>query len=232
MNHLTSALLLATLAVPVVAQPCTAYFPLDQPGSTFEVHSYNAKGKPQGYVSYNIVSLDNAGNGTEAQVHATYYDDKAKLLWENDLRFACEAGVVQIDMRALLPAQQMASYQNMEMEATGDNLTLPQAPTAGQKLPPATITAKGRDRSSGVLMANADVRITNRQVEGQSSITTQMGTFNAWKITHDLESRSGSMGISIPFAISSVEYFVPGTGIVRSESYRKGKLMGYSELKR
>ena len=74
---------------------------------------------------------------------------------------------------------------------------------------------------------NMTVTTQNRKVEAEEKITTPAGTFDCLKITYDMVSKIGFVKVQG----SSVEWYSPGTGTIRSESYNKrGKLTGYSVL--
>ena len=75
------------------------------------------------------------------------------------------------------------------------------------------------------------MNITGRTVGDKESINVPAGAYNAFKINQDMEMQTKAMGMNMPATrIQTVEYFVPGVGMVRSESYRNGKLMSYSVL--
>ncbi|SDK74389.1 hypothetical protein SAMN05421823_103440 [Catalinimonas alkaloidigena] len=225
-----SCLLALFTLLSASAQECIGYFPVKNVGDTFEMKSYTSNGKASGRVVYKVTAIDQTGDRTEAQIHSSVYDKKDKLTAESDFTFFCEDGMAHVDMQMFVPQDQSKNFQNMDVELTGDHLTLPYELSAGQTLPESQMSLTAHDKASGMKMSEMQMAIKNRKVEGKEAVTTESGTFDAWKLTQDLESRVGAMGITVPMNLSSVDYFVPGVGMVRSESYRKGKLVGYSEL--
>lgn len=62
-------------------------------------------------------------------------------------------------------------------------------------------------------------------------ITTPAGSWDAYKITYNGLFRMQMAGIGIPMNMQVTEWFVPGFGVVKTETYSKnGKLMGSSLL--
>lgn len=81
-------------------------------------------------------------------------------------------------------------------------------------------------------MMTMSMAMTNRKVDGQESITTPAGTFNAYKITSDVAFDNRAMGIPIRSTMKTVSYRTNDLLFdVKSETYNKnGKLMGYTLL--
>ena len=74
-----------------------------------------------------------------------------------------------------------------------------------------------------------NISITNRKIVGKESVTTPAGTFECDKITSDLTVET-KMAIGFTLSFSTVEWLAPKVAVVKSESYKKGKLQGYSLL--
>jgi hypothetical protein len=73
-----------------------------------------------------------------------------------------------------------------------------------------------------------NARAFYREVIGKEEVTTPAGTFEAWKIEGNVESKFAFMRV----AFRTVEWYVENIGVVKSESYdNKGKKMGHTELK-
>jgi len=99
---------------------------------------------------------------------------------------------------------------------------------AGQSLQ--DVNFKMEVMNKGAVFSVINLDQTNRKVEGKESVTSAAGTWEAWKITYDGRFRAtigGPSGIGIPFNFKSTEWFAPGFGIVKTETYNKNdKLMG------
>jgi hypothetical protein len=74
-------------------------------------------------------------------------------------------------------------------------------------------------------MLNQTITVSNRKVEGMEKVTTAAGTFDCVKISEDVEFKT-----IIKFQVNTVSWYSKEVGLVKSESYRKGKLMGSTEL--
>jgi ACT domain-containing protein len=65
---------------------------------------------------------------------------------------------------------------------------------------------------------------------GQESLTVPAGTFNVYKVTSDM-TISNKTVINLSFDFQTVSYRVPEVlWDIKTETYRKDKLMGYSLL--
>jgi len=67
--------------------------------------------------------------------------------------------------------------------------------------------------------------VKNRQVGNRETLTTPAGKFDCIKIKQDVVTKTG-----FTVTIETVQWYAEGVGVVKSESYRKDKLIGYSEL--
>jgi hypothetical protein len=73
------------------------------------------------------------------------------------------------------------------------------------------------------------VTITDRKVVGKESVTTPAGTFDCFKITSNSTIKTKTV-VGITMEFSAIEWLAPKAAIVKSESYKKGKLQGYTLL--
>jgi hypothetical protein len=81
------------------------------------------------------------------------------------------------------------------------------------------------------IVQDIDLYVRNRKAEAAESITTPAGTWNCIKISFEMEIVTRTAGIRIPIRITGNEWYAPGFGVVKSESFRKnGKLAGTSEI--
>ena len=119
----------------------------------------------------------------------------------------------------------MAAYQGMDVKVSSSNISIPSNPTEGQVLGDGYVSAD--ISNEGIHMMTLTVNIKNRKVEAKEKITTPAGTFDAIKISYDLEMRMGLL-----FKFKGKQWFVKNTGIVRTELWNsKGsKIKSYEEL--
>lgn len=217
---LAALLLLSPFAF---SQSCELYFPVEE-GTSFEMTSYNPKGKVEGVVKHEVLSKSGSGDDISANYKMTQFDKKGKETFSTDYDIHCEDGVMMIDMRSMLNGSDMGNYEGMEMTVDGGNMAIPGELTPGQTLPDANI--KVSFGSGGMNMFSIEVDVTNRKVVKEESLTTPAGTFDCVKITQDVKTV-----MLFKVEASSADWYNKGAGVVRSESYNKnGKLTGYSEL--
>lgn len=214
-----------------LAAPCDGHA-LFVEGTSMTLTSYNPKGKVTGTVVSENRDVRSDGS---AQIHAVASDKKGKETMTVDYDVRCGAGgALSIDMEAFLPADVMGPYGNQyDVRYESTELLFPAPLSGGQSLPDATVTAhltlKGGDPSP---LGNMTVRvhIQDRKVVGQESVTVPAGTFDAYKITSTSELTTRSV-VSFTLNLSVTEWYVPGLGVVRSESFKpNGKQVGYNEL--
>lgn len=216
-----STLLLAQVSF-TYAQNCRAYIPYDK-GTKTELTNYNKKGKVEGIISQEITEVEHTGDNSIFSMHQKVIDPKSNdVTFENDMTFRCEGGTFYIDMNGYLDQKQMEAYSDMEVKLSMDEMDIPSSYTAGQKLKDGKIEM---EVIGGPMPIRMLVSIINRKVEGEEQLTTPAGTFDCVKISQDIVTKS-----IITMTISSVEWYAEGVGVVRSETLRKGKLTGYSEL--
>jgi hypothetical protein len=71
----------------------------------------------------------------------------------------------------------------------------------------------------------------NRKVTGKEKITSDAGSWDAYKIAYDASIKIKMIGIGIPMVMQTTEWFVPNFGVVKSETFsKKGNKMGSSLL--
>lgn len=115
----------------------------------------------------------------------------------------------------------LTELEGFRIEST--DMQFPSGMTVGQQLKDASIQLS----LDGPVPVNMVSNISNRKVESRESVTTPAGTFDCYKISYDLFSK-----VSIVKTEGRVvEWYAPGVGLVRSESYnKKDKLLGFNEL--
>jgi hypothetical protein len=208
----------------VNAQDCRLYFP-DRIGSTREMKFYDQRNRLTSITEHEILEKNVNGDNVNIKVKATSYDKDAKEIHTGELEFTCEGGIFKFDLKGYLDPATLASYEEMGVDITADNLAYPAKMTTGDKLPDGGLKMVVKSGSATIITIT--LNITNRIVEGSESITTDAGTFSCYKLSYDLNTRAGFINSSS----SVVEWMTEGVGLVRSETYdRRGRLAGYSVL--
>lgn len=222
---LLSGLVLIAGATVSLAQECFGT-PIKE-GGGFEMASLNAKGKPQGVIKYKFVKVSQEGGDTVVDVEVEGLSEKGKPEYTTRYTMRCNGNESRIDASSLMMADQAKSLESFNMQFTSDDIIMPDKLTVGQSLKDASLHGKGE--ASG-LQVVFEMDITDRKVEAKEKIKVGAGEFDAFKVTSTMTMKTKTiMNITVDF--QSVSYRAPGViWDVKTETYRKGKLMGITEL--
>jgi len=202
------------------AQDCETYFPFSE-GTEWTVTNYNKKGKEQGSVSFEVLSLKQDGAQTVGQYAAELVSGKET--YDYDFTATCDGGALTIDMFAIYRNMAMEGMSGTEFEITTDEVQLPNPVADGTQLPDLNMKVS----SVGMPVAiSVEVTQTDRKVVAHESLTTPAGTYDCVKLNYTTKVKA----MIVKRTMQITEWHAPGVGIVRSETYNKGKLIGYSEL--
>lgn len=218
-------LLLALVAYSYLSysQECVQYYP-GKTGASWETQNFDAKDKLTGSTKTKVLLLNEVVNGYTLNIENESFDEKSKPVYKDTLQMKCVDGVFLFDMASFLDPQTMTSYEEMQVSIDSKNMEFPGVLSAGLSLKDASLTMVVANQ--GVKMMTLTILITNRKVESFEDITVPAGTFKAYKISFDAQTK-------MIFSVKShsVQYWVPGKGMVRTENYNeKGKLTSYSVL--
>jgi len=217
-------LIFLLLALPLAgfAQDCKNFFYLTN-NAQVEMTMYDKKGKQSGLTTWKISNVKKTGTGYESTINTNMKDEKGRDLASGTGTYRCENGVLKADARMSLP-QQNANTYNTDAKLESAYIEYPAKMTEGQSLKDVDFKM---DVQTNGMASNVSFKETNRKVTTKESITTPAGTWDAYVITYDGFFRTQVAGIGIPITISGKEWFVPGFGLVKTETYNKGgKLMG------
>ncbi|MGB5610642.1 MAG: hypothetical protein WBM42_11010 [Eudoraea sp.] len=215
--------LLFVLAIPVTAQNCSKYYPMEE-GTTLEYTSYNGKGKTQGTISYTVSNVLDEGSTSSATMVMKYMDDKGKEAFTSEFTYSCTGNTVTIDYESLMSNQMLQQFGDMEMEVSGTDIELPNDLEVGMELPDANVIMK--ISMSGMNM-NSQVDMINRKVEKKETITTPAGTFDCYVIYSENQSKMMMASQNFPSRL----WLAEDVGMVKQESFNKsGKLMSSTVL--
>ncbi len=202
------------------AQDCALYIP-DEEGASWEMTSYNAKGKEGGKIYYELAEKSEQGGDITFTIKTRFEDAKGKEAFESTYEAYCHGGVFEIDMQSKIDGVAMGAYKDMKMEVDASNYEVPDLDVSpGTKLDDASLEVK----VAGIF--NMIINTTDREVLDREEIKTPAGTFDCLVLTQTTESK-----MIVKVQSTTKEWYAPGVGLVRTESYnKKGKLTGYSEL--
>lgn len=206
----------------IIAQDCAFYYPQKQ-GAKLEFKSFDAKDKLTGSYTQTIKEYNQEGNSSTAVIETQSFDKKGKDLGTKEFTAKCENGVYSIDMKNYLDQQTLSAYEEMDIEMKSDNLDIPANLKIGDELPNGSLVVSVY--SEGMRVMGMTTSITNRKVETKEQITTEAGSFDCYKITYTIT-------VSTMFSVRMevAEWIAEGVGMVKSETYSRGKTMGYTLL--
>jgi len=226
---ISSVFILASVSF-ASAQDCQNFWYLTNDAQA-EVTVYDANGNENGKQEWKIDDVKRDGTGWMATIKTKFTDKKGRDGSKTKGIYRCDAAVLRADILMSLPQDQMQAYKNMNVKANEGYIDYPVNLSPGQSLSDANY--KMETYNNGTLAATITFKESNRKVGSKESVTTSAGTWNAFKITYDSQFKTeiGNTGRAIPMNFKVTEWFAPGFGVVKSETYaRNGKLLGSTQL--
>jgi hypothetical protein len=231
-------ILIASAAVVLIAgssftvlTDCSTFEQFNK-GVTYTTTSYDAKGKAISLVECNVKEVITTGDKTVATIDVVMKDGKGEQTGTSTYDLTCSGSTYMMDLKSMATQQANATGAGKDMEMTieGDMLEYPADMIAGQSLPGGKLTMTMQGKGSPMKTVTTIV-IKDRKCEAVESKTTPAGTWQCYKITSTQEVTTRMGTITMPIGPrTSTEWFSFKVGAVRSESYKDGKLEGYSEL--
>lgn len=223
MKKVTLLLVTLLFGMAGIAQNCENVFPTNE-GTFIEMKSYSAKGKLTGTTRQTITDVEKTGKGVIIKVKTESLDAKGESQGTMNLEMRCENGVLYMDMKNFMNKSSMEGFEDGKVKIDGIDLEFPEKLSPGQTLKDGTMTMSFE--GGGVMAMNMTVRIFNRKVDAIENITTPAGTFEAYKISYDIETKMG-----LKMTNKATQWYAKNVGAVRTETFDKnGKLIGYSEI--
>ena len=218
MNKITIILALVIFSFNTAFSQCNPYYNFKE-GNKWEITDYDHKDKKTGKQIYEIKSLDENGSGWKAKMYFQTFDKKDKKVMGQEVEMECKDGVIEMDMTRFIPAETLEAMKNMNVTLEVEKLDWPSDLSVGQKLSDGAIHMKSS-------MFNMSTMITDRKVESKESITTPAGTFDCFKVTYKISTKS-----FMTMELYAIDYIAENVGVVKSESYNSNKkLTGYTLL--
>ena len=196
-----------------------------QEGTSWQWTNYDKKGKFMGKSMQKIEELTKLSNGFEVTISLVHSDKKGEQVEPISMDMACKDGVVYFDMKKFVPDEYLSdSGGEATVDVTGTNLEMPINMKAGDYLKDASVSMNigSSESPMGIKMT---VDIFDRKVEAEEKLNTPAGEFDCFVITQSMKTK-----MMISMQMESKEWYSPGIGMVKSESYKKGKLMSYAIL--
>ena len=218
MNTLLTFIATLSLAFAVISQDCSS-LNMIQKGSKWELTNYNKKDKVQSSTVYHVTDLTSTGDAVIWNISVEMKDDDGEIYNSTESEISCEAGVFKMSMEQFMNNEQFQGMQEMDVEINASDIEYPTVPKVGETLPDAS--------TNGMTVMNITTKIKDRKIESKEEIETPAGSFDCLVISQTTV--IANQLLSKDF--KSKDWYVPGFGVVRSESYKSnGKLIGYSLL--
>jgi len=194
-----------------------------QEGTSWQWSNYDKKGKLLGKSMQKIKQFNKTSGGFEVTISLVQSDKKGDQTEPVSMDMECKDGIVYFDMKKFIPDEYLEEG-DMTVEVTGDNLEMPTNLKVGDYLRDASVTMDLAGSGSPIKI-NMTVEIFNRKVDGEENLHTPAGEFNCFIISQSIKTKT-----IMSIQMESKEWYSQGTGMVKSETYKKGKLMGYTIL--
>ena len=172
-----------------------------------------------------VTDVKNAGNTTEASMDTKTINAKGKEQFSAKATVKCAGNSLSVSMKNMMNSEQMAGMKDMEMKVDETYLDYPANMKVGSNLKDGNF--KADFYNGGMKLMSMNLTVSDRKVVAQEDIETPAGKFNCYKLTY-----KGSMKTIVNMSYDVAEWFSPKYGVVKSETYRNGKSMGYSILTR
>jgi len=209
------------------AQECKYLFPAEV-GTTLEYTFYNKKGREDSYQTQKVVEINQVDGATVFTVEASTKtgkkeDDAVVTTFE----IKCDGGNFYMNMGDFTSSVNYDQYQgspDMEVVVNSDDLFYPSDLSVGQTLPEGSIEMSVE--ANGMMLFGSTITIKDRKVEAKESITTAAGTFECFKVSSVILTKS-----VMNMETKTIQWIADGVGIVKIENLSsKGKLIGYQLL--
>lgn len=198
-------------------------------GMGFEMTSYNAKDKPTGKIVYTIREVTSNNGATVMKIELQSFDAKDKPQVANSYQCQCKGNEMMIDMTSLMASQENPMLKDAKMTFTSNDLVYSDSYSVGATLKDASLNGEGTMGNGGMALAYS-MTLKNRKVLAQENLTVPAGTFNAYKVSSDMTMSTKTI-VNLSFDFQTVSYRAPEVlWDIKTETYRKDKLMGYTVL--
>jgi hypothetical protein len=206
-----------------------------QPGAEIEATSYNAEGKEMSKQLTKILSVNDEGGFTVANVEGvdTEMGGENKTTTVN-YNYKCDGNRIYFDVASMFRTAEKQKDATFEASL----IEYPINVKEGEILPDAT--GKMSSERNGKKM-HMDFIYKDRKVEAKEDITTTAGTWSCYKISNSVQVEMDIPGMGekekemmktmqAGMKNTTTTWFSPDFGIVKMEMYMNGKLVSRSEV--
>ncbi len=200
------------------AQDCKQYLYLQQ-DKTIETTIYNKKGDATGKKVDNVSNVKSASGSTTGTINTEMFDKKGKTIAKAVNEIKCTGGIILMDMKMMVPQQQMEQFKDTEVKAESNYLEYPVNLKEGDALKDGNFAMEAQN---GPMKYTLNMTINERKVIGKESVTTTAGTWECFKISGKSKMHMKMGPIGVPMNFEFIEWYSPGFGIVKTENKSGG----------
>ena len=213
----------AVLMIVGAAWANDIFFPA-KAGMVLTTANLNDKGKVQSYSRMTVKSVEGSGANMSITYTVESLDSKKKPSDSQPV----EITVNVVDGYLELPVNNLVAAADGGVTVTGNRVRLPSKMAAGDKFEDVKMII---NMDMGAIQSTTDISITDHRCLAVESVTTPVGTFEAYKTTQKVSTVTKMM-MTIR-ANSTVEtWHVKGIGAVKTIVYNdKGKVHTQTELR-
>jgi len=218
-------LFLTLIMLSVMALKAQEIFFPTKEGTVLVYKTFDKKDKVTNMVRNTIKHVNVNGNNMDITYLCESIDPNDKLLFKEDITIHKKGDKLYFDMGNFInkSAFQQDGQIPADVQIKGNNMEVPSNPNPGDVLPDANIEMLLK---MGFITMKMSAQVTNRKVEAVEDVTVKAGPFKSYKFTSDVNATA--MGIKVK--TNNIEWYAKGVGIVKTESYEKGKLLSHTEL--
>lgn len=221
------ALALSSATLLVAQDDCVGFFPKEE-GTTLVKSNYDANKNVLSTITYVVNKTYQYPGETERQIGFVISDAFGKVIDEGDMEVRCKDGSFYMKMTNVALTPGILKILTDNTEIAGEFLDYPDIFST----PPSEDVFK-IDRGEFSIRSKSDrkelvnIKVSNRKFMKEEIVTTPAGTFNAYKVTFDVNVTENKKVTKY----KGTEWYADNAGIVKSEVYDANKkLVSYSEL--
>lgn len=210
----------------VKAQDCKNYYYMMN-DAEIQITLYDKNDEINGIQTWKITNVTKSSNGYSSTATFDFSNSKGEEITKGTGTYKCEGGKLMADVHMFLPQEGMQKTSMENAKLNNAYVEYPSVLSEGMQLPDAVFDI---DVNTSSIPSTAHYEMKNRKVIGKEKVSSDAGSWDAYKITYDAEMKIKMIGIGIPMKMQTTEWFVPNFGIVKSETYKKGKKLGSTLL--
>jgi len=209
------------------SQDCKNYYYMTN-NAEIQMTLYDGNGAKSGLQQWKVSDVSKESGGFRSTINSVFTNAKGEEIAKGKGVYRCSGGKLMADMRMSVPQDQLKDAEVGNASVNDAFIEYPEILSEGMSLPDAFIDM---NVSTSGIPSTTRFEMKNRKVVGKEKITSDAGSWEAYRITYEATIKIKMAGINIPMVMRTTEWFVPFFGVVKTETFsRKGKKQGSSLL--